>query len=118
MADPEGWSVKTTVTDAAVSSCSASDAAKSSVPLRTRTMSISPARLTHVTFLDSSGMMHRSSSTSGARALLVAHRRSAALGRPLTVVRTSRPVRRIIQLSGTASLFAVEDVDDEGLHPR
>jgi anti-anti-sigma factor len=60
--------------------------------------------LHEVTFIDSSGM----------RVLLLARKRSAAEGRTLTVVNASLPARRVIELSGTAALFALDPAEAAG----
>jgi anti-sigma B factor antagonist len=57
--------------------------------------------LHEVTFIDSSGM----------RVLLLARQRSVAEGRALTVIGASLPARRVIELSGTAELFALDPID-------
>jgi len=51
--------------------------------------------LAEVTFLDSAGV----------RALVLAHRELAAVGRPLTIAAASPRVRRLLELTGTDALF-------------
>ena len=106
MTDAEGWSMRTLVGDDVVCVALRGEidlAAADAVGRELRTVLdeyVVPLVLDlgDVTFLDSSGM----------RALLVAHRRSAAEGRALTIVDASLPVRRVIELSGTAAMFALD----------
>jgi anti-anti-sigma factor len=44
----------------------------------------------------------------GLRALLLAWQAANAAGNSITILHASRPVRRILELTGTAQLFEVE----------